>query len=129
MKSCQCLNYCLWMILWFFVMHILNKFDICDVFSLCFEAISGLKINLAKSEIVPIGEVRDVEELANILGCRVSSLPMKYLGLGLAIRVGGSVLCQPSSSWRVGVRPEYNPINNRVGTAQPVGLASQPDCI
>jgi hypothetical protein len=80
-------------------MHTLKKFNICDVFSLCFEAISGLKINLANSEIVPIGEVRDVEELANILGCRVSSLPMKYLGLGLAIQVGGSSLCQPLSGW------------------------------
>jgi len=42
-----------------------------------------LRINLAKSEIVPVGEVEDVEELASILGCRVSSLPMKYLGLPL----------------------------------------------
>jgi hypothetical protein len=29
---------------------------------------------------------------------------------------------------RVGVRPEYNPINNRVGTGQLVRLACQPDC-
>jgi hypothetical protein len=50
---------------------------------LCFEAVSGLKINLAKSEIVLVGEVGDVEGLACILGCRVSSLPMKYLGLPL----------------------------------------------
>jgi hypothetical protein len=50
---------------------------------LCFEAVSGLRINLGKSEIVPIGEVEDVEDLASILGCRVSSLPMKYLGLPL----------------------------------------------
>jgi hypothetical protein len=48
---------------------------------LCFEAISGLKINLAKSKLVPIGNVNNVEGLASILGCRVSSLPMKYLGL------------------------------------------------
>jgi hypothetical protein len=27
--------------------------------------------------------VEDIEELASILGCRVSSLPMKYLGLPL----------------------------------------------
>jgi len=43
----------------------------------------GLKINLSKSEIVPIGDVGDVEVLASILGCRVASLPMKYLGLPL----------------------------------------------
>jgi hypothetical protein len=42
-----------------------------------------LRINLATSEIVPVGEVEDVEELVSILRCRVSSLPMKYLGLPL----------------------------------------------
>jgi hypothetical protein len=50
---------------------------------LCFEAASSLRINLGKSEIVPIGEVEDVEGLANLLGCRVASLPMTYLGLPL----------------------------------------------
>jgi hypothetical protein len=50
---------------------------------LCFEAILGLKINLAKLEIVPVSEVGDVEGLACSLGCRVFSLPMKYLGLSL----------------------------------------------
>jgi hypothetical protein len=50
---------------------------------LCFEAVFGLRINLAKSELVPVGNVMNVEGLASILGCRVSSLPMKYLGLPL----------------------------------------------
>jgi hypothetical protein len=50
---------------------------------LCFEAASGLRINLSKSEIVPIGEVENVDSLAHILGCRVASLPMTYLGLSL----------------------------------------------
>jgi len=50
---------------------------------LCFEAASGLRINLGKSEIVPIGAVEDVEGLAHLLGCRVASLPMTYLGLPL----------------------------------------------
>jgi hypothetical protein len=40
-----------------------------------------LKINLAKSELVPMGDVPNVDALACILGCRVSSLPLKYLGL------------------------------------------------
>jgi len=50
---------------------------------LCFEAFSGLRINLGKSEIVPMGAVEDVEGLALLLGCRVASLPMTYLGLPL----------------------------------------------
>jgi hypothetical protein len=50
---------------------------------LCFEAVSGLKINLPKFEIVPISEVEDVDRLVSIFGCRVTRLPMKYLGLPL----------------------------------------------
>jgi hypothetical protein len=43
-----------------------------------------LKANLAKSELVLVANVNDVESLASILGsCRVSSFPMKYLGLSL----------------------------------------------
>jgi hypothetical protein len=48
-----------------------------------FQAISGLKINLSKSELVPVGSVQNVPELESILGCRVSSLPLTYLGLPL----------------------------------------------
>lgn len=50
---------------------------------LCFEAISVLKISLAKSELVLVSNVSNVEGLARILGCRVSSLHLKYLGLPL----------------------------------------------
>ena len=35
---------------------------------LCFEAVSGLRINLGKSEIVPVGPISDVEDLAHVLG-------------------------------------------------------------
>ena len=48
-----------------------------------FEAFSGLKINLHKSEIIPLRRVDNVEELAAELGCGVGSLPTKYLGLPL----------------------------------------------
>jgi hypothetical protein len=45
--------------------------------TLCFETVSGLKINLGKSEITPIGEVGDVEDMSSIHGRSVSSLPIK----------------------------------------------------
>lgn len=48
-----------------------------------FQAISGLKINLSKSELAPVGTVQNVPELESILGCRVTSLPLTYLGLPL----------------------------------------------
>jgi hypothetical protein len=42
-----------------------------------------LKVNLGKSELVAVGEVGNIGNLAAYLGCRVTSLPMKYLGLPL----------------------------------------------
>jgi len=47
----------------------------------CFEAISGLKINLAQSVLVHEGNVDNVVELADILSCKTSSPPLKYLGM------------------------------------------------
>ncbi|KAJ9681941.1 hypothetical protein PVL29_018030 [Vitis rotundifolia] len=48
-----------------------------------FGAASGLKINLAKNEIIPIGEVEEVDEMVVELGCRVGQLLAVYLGLPL----------------------------------------------
>ena len=48
-----------------------------------FEAYSGLKINLSKSEIIPVGRVDNIEMLASELGCGVGSLRTTYLGLPL----------------------------------------------
>ena len=49
----------------------------------CFQAFTGLKVNVGKSEIVPIWEVSNIHTLTNILQCRVGSLPMIYLGMPL----------------------------------------------
>ena len=46
-----------------------------------FEALSGLRINLNKSEIIPVGSVENVQDLAFELGCGIGSLPSSYLGL------------------------------------------------
>lgn len=48
-----------------------------------FNACSGLKINLEKSELIPVGEVPNLEEFAEVLGCKMGSLPSTYLGLPL----------------------------------------------
>ena len=48
-----------------------------------FEAFFGLRINLSKSEIIPMGTVSNVETLAIELGCGVGSLPTTYLSLPL----------------------------------------------
>ena len=44
---------------------------------------TGLKINVLKIEMVPIGEVNNVHALAEILGCRIGTLPMTHLGMPL----------------------------------------------
>ena len=53
---------------------------------LWFEIVSGLKINLDKFELVPVGVVPSFEMLVDALGCNQGSLPMKYLGLSLGAK-------------------------------------------
>jgi hypothetical protein len=62
---------------------------------LCFEAVSGLRVNLGKSEMVPIGNVPNIQELAAMLECRISVLPMNYLGLPLGARYKSKALWDP----------------------------------
>ena len=48
-----------------------------------FKACSGLKINLEKSELIPVGEVPNLEEFVEVLGCKLGYLLSTYLGLPL----------------------------------------------
>ena len=41
----------------------------------------GMKINLSKPEVVPVGDVPNLEELVAILCCKQSNFTIKYLGL------------------------------------------------
>jgi len=50
---------------------------------LLFEAAPGLKVNLAKSNLIPVGHVDQAERLVDILGCGFATLLVKYLGLPL----------------------------------------------
>ena len=48
----------------------------------CFYLVSGLKLNLAKSNQFGVGvPVEEVECMASIVGCRVANFPFMYLGL------------------------------------------------
>ena len=74
---------------------------------LCFQAVTVLKVNALKSEMVPIGEVPNVHVLAEILGCRIGSLPMIYLGMPLGAShksptVWNPILEKIERSWPVG---------------------------
>ena len=48
-----------------------------------FEAASGLRINLAKSELIFVKEVEDIEDMAEKLVCRVGAFPTKNWGCPL----------------------------------------------
>ena len=81
------------------VFHLLFAYDtliFCDanidqMLILCmmliwFEVVSGLKVNLGKSELVAVGVVHNIELLVAVLGCKQGYLPMKYLGLPLGAK-------------------------------------------
>ncbi|RVW71613.1 Transposon TX1 uncharacterized 149 kDa protein [Vitis vinifera] len=62
-----------------------DQMDVLSWLLMWFEAISGLNINLEKSEIISMGRVENAEVLASELGCKVGSLPSTYLGLPLGV--------------------------------------------
>ena len=60
-----------------------------------FEAVSGLKVNLDKSELVAVGAVRNMDLLVAVLGCKQGSLPMKYLDLPLGAKFKDKSIWNP----------------------------------
>ena len=64
----------------------LDQVQAIDDLLVCFDLVSGLKVNLAKSTLVLVGEVSNVGALAEVLGCGVGTLPILYLGLPLGSR-------------------------------------------
>ena len=55
----------------------------------CFKVVTSLKVNMDKSEMVPIGNVGNMEVLTNIRCCKVGSLPVNNLDtpLGSSFKV------------------------------------------
>ena len=63
-----------------------------------FEVVSELKINLDKSELVPVGMVDNLDLLLIVLGCKQGTHPMKYLGLPLGAKIQGKGNMEPNSA-------------------------------
>ena len=63
-KEEEQLTYLCWLLMWF-------------------ETISGLRVNLEKIELIPVGRVENVKELADEFGYKVGKLPSTYLGMSL----------------------------------------------
>ena len=51
-----------------------------------FEEVSGLRINFGKSKLVLVEVVHNLDVLVGLLGCKQSSLTLKYLGLSLGAK-------------------------------------------
>ena len=51
-----------------------------------FDALFGLRINLDKSSLLPVGRVENEENLALELGYKIGSLSAEYLGLPLGAK-------------------------------------------
>lgn len=89
----------------------------------CFEAMSGLKVNFFKSGVIGVGvEENRVMPLADIMGCRVSSLPVSYLGMPFSVGYSSKALRNPVVE-RVehrltGWKAEYLSIGGRITLIQ-----------
>lgn len=55
--------------------------------------VSGLTINLSKSNLYGVGKIDCLAEIASVLGCGIDSFPLTYLGLPLGAK------CKSSSLW------------------------------
>jgi hypothetical protein len=54
---------------------------------LCFEEMSGLKINYLKSEVIVMNQPRDVQQrVADTLNCKLGAFPFTYLGMPISDR-------------------------------------------
>ena len=63
---------------------------------LCFEAVSGLKINFFRREIIGVRvHEHHLCQFAGILGCKAGTLPSSYLGLPLCIGTPSKSLWSP----------------------------------
>ena len=60
-----------------------------------FEAVSGLRVNLSKSSISPVGQVDNILLLVGVLGCSIDSFPSSYLGLTLGAKFKDKSIWEP----------------------------------
>lgn len=69
----------------FFVKPEIQQLQALQIMLVVFEKISGLSVNLAKSELlVSQGAQEENQDLANILRCKLGCFPFTYLGLPLS---------------------------------------------
>ena len=60
-----------------------------------FQAVSGLRVNLAKSSILPVGHLNNIHPLARVLSCNIDTLLTTYLALPLSAKFKEKVIWDP----------------------------------
>ncbi|CAI0417866.1 unnamed protein product [Linum tenue] len=61
----------------------------------CFQAVSGLKINLEKSMMIAVGDVPNPEFFAAVFGCNWTRDAVRYLGYPLGAKVNSATIWEP----------------------------------
>jgi hypothetical protein len=61
----------------------------------CFEAITALKVNMSKSEMLLVGVAWHLVEIVDILSCKIGSLSMTYLGMLLGAAFNSKSVWNP----------------------------------
>ena len=61
----------------------------------CLEAATGIWVNMSKSEMVPVGEVQNLSDLAESLCCHTGELPLSYLGMPLGASYKATTVWNP----------------------------------
>jgi len=60
-----------------------------------FQAVFGLRVNLAKSAILLVGQVNNILLLVGLFGCKNDSFPISYLGLSLGAKFTEKAIWDP----------------------------------
>lgn len=83
------------MIQWYYCNADARKLGYLRCILSCFEGVSGLKINLAKSKIYQVGDDCESESLAWILGWKIGRVSAMYLGLPLGASYKSKTIWEP----------------------------------
>jgi len=60
-----------------------------------FNVVSGLRVNLSKRSILPVGQVDNIQLFAGVLGCSTNALPSSYLRLPLGAKFKDKSIWEP----------------------------------
>ena len=62
---------------------------------ICFQAVSGLMVKLAKSSVLPVGHLDNIHLLGGVLGFKIDAFPIAYLSLPLGAKFKEKAIWDP----------------------------------